>query len=283
MKLKYFYLLFTILFSNSSGISQNTWDTKVLRKDPAYLQLKTNLLNSFYPDPRKKNISCVRQYLTLDSNTTSKSITLTFDLCGGKGGDQFDKKLIELLKKEKVPATIFISGLWLDTHPKLVKQLAQEPLFTIANHGLNHQPCSTQGKAKYHITGTANTSAAIDEIELNARKILALTGHWPRYYRPGTACGDSWCAQVAHALNQNLIGYDILLGDSESQTTLTQMIQKGKNSLFPGAILLLHANHPERFTAEALAQLIPYWRKQGWNFVPLSQFTPQNLVRSQNN
>jgi len=44
-------------------------------------------------------------------NTGQKVLALTFDACGGPGGSGYNGKLIEYLESEKIPATLFISGL----------------------------------------------------------------------------------------------------------------------------------------------------------------------------
>src|SRR4030042_5268251 len=87
-------------------------------------------------------------------NTDQKLIALTFDACGGPRSNGYDAKLIEYLKSEKIPATLFISGKWIDANPEIFAELAKEPFFEIENHGLNHRPCSVNGRSAYGIAGT---------------------------------------------------------------------------------------------------------------------------------
>ncbi len=70
------------------------------------------------------------------SETTEKVLYLTFDACGGKGGNGFDAKLIGYLKQHRIPATLFITNLWIKDHPKEFVELAKWPEFEIENHGL---------------------------------------------------------------------------------------------------------------------------------------------------
>ena len=62
------------------------------------------------------------------------------------------------------------------------------------NHGLNHRPCSFNVESAYGIKGVEDT---FDEIEANARKIEAITGHRPRFYRSATAFMDEACVSMA--------------------------------------------------------------------------------------
>ncbi|MFW6007106.1 MAG: polysaccharide deacetylase family protein, partial [Halanaerobiales bacterium] len=50
-------------------------------------------------------------------DTDKKVIALTLDACGGGGlKDGYDKKLINFLSKENIPATLFINYRWIDVN-----------------------------------------------------------------------------------------------------------------------------------------------------------------------
>lgn len=51
----------------------------------------------------------------------------------------FDKQIVEILTKERVPATFFLSGLWAETYPEAVRQIAKNPRFEIGSHSYSHQ------------------------------------------------------------------------------------------------------------------------------------------------
>ena len=146
-------------------------------------------------------------------DTSEKVIALTFDACGGPRGGRVDTVLIEFLRKEKIPATLFISGSWIDANPAVFKTLAADPLFEIENHGLAHKPCSVNGNKAYGIKGTASVAELVDEIEKNGRKIEAVTGGKPKFYRPGTAYCDEVAVKVAGELGYEVVNYNVL-GDA---------------------------------------------------------------------
>ena len=53
-------------------------------------------------------------------------IALTFDACGGgKLGNGFDSKLIKLLEKHGVPATLFLNARWIAANPGIASDLAE--------------------------------------------------------------------------------------------------------------------------------------------------------------
>jgi len=204
-------------------------------------------------------------------NTNQKLIALTFDACGGPRGNGYDAKLIEYLKSEKIPATLFISGKWIDTNPEVFGELAKEPLFEIENHGSNHKPCSANGRSAYGIAGTKGVDEIFDEIEQNATKIEILTGRKPKYFRPGTAHSDEICVEIATALGYELVNFSVR-GDAGA-TYGKRQVKEALLNAPPSSIILLHMNHPEGETAEGLIEAIPELKKRGFGFVKLSEYT----------
>jgi len=203
-------------------------------------------------------------------NTDQKVLALTLDACGGPRGSGYDVGLIHYLENERIPATLFISGRWIDANPEIFKNLSRNPLFETENHGLNHKPCSLIGRSVYRIGGTKNAEEIYDEIELNAIKIETLTGHKPKYYRPGTAYSDEICVEMANTLGYEVVNFSVR-GDAGTTYSKKQV----KEALFnapPGSIILMHMNHPEGQTAEGVITATPELRKRGLRFVKLSEY-----------
>jgi peptidoglycan/xylan/chitin deacetylase (PgdA/CDA1 family) len=203
-------------------------------------------------------------------DTSEKVIALTFDACGGPRGNRYDTALIEFLRKEKIPATLFVSGSWIDANAAAFKKLAADPLFEIENHGLAHKPCSVNGNKAYGIKGTASVAELVDEIEKNGRKIEAVTGGKPKFYRPGTAYCDEVAVKVAGELGYEVVNYSVL-GDAGA-TRPKEKVREALLKAEPGAIVILHMNQPRSQTAAGLKEAIPLLRQKGLRFVKLSEF-----------
>jgi peptidoglycan/xylan/chitin deacetylase (PgdA/CDA1 family) len=204
-------------------------------------------------------------------STDQRVIALTFDACGGKKGSGYDAQLINFLTSEAIPATLFISGKWMDANPDIFQTLERNPLFEIENHGLNHKPCSVNGRSAYGIKGTKSVGELVDEIEQNAMKIQTMTGRKPKYYRSGTAYCDEIGVEVA-----NVLGYEVVSFTVRGDAGATYSKQQVKDALLkasPSVIVLLHMNHPESETAEGVIEAIPQLRKWGFIFVKLSEYT----------
>lgn len=203
-------------------------------------------------------------------DTNEKVLALTFDACGGPDGSNYDAELIDYLRANRIPATLFLSGTWIDKNLLVFKDLAKDSLFLIANHGTEHKPCSVNGKSAFNIKGANNIGEVIEEIEGNALGIKLLTGEKPKYYRSGTGYTDEICVGIANELGYEVVGFDIE-GDKGATFSKNQI----KNALLgvkPGSIISLHMNHPEGNTLKGLKEAIPILKNQGYNFVKLSDF-----------
>ncbi len=209
-------------------------------------------------------------------DTDQKMIALTFDACGPPRGNGYDKKLIRYLQQEGIEATLFVSGTWIDANRDVFNQLASISLFEIENHGLNHKPCSVNGRSAYGIEGTRSVGELVDEIEQNGVKIQGLTGRKPlgrrpRFYRPGTAHCDEIGVRVAHALGYEVVSFSIL-GDGGALFSRNEVKVALLNAL-PSSVILMHMNHPEGETAEGLMDALPQLKKRGFQFVRLSRYS----------
>ena len=203
-------------------------------------------------------------------DTKEKVIALTLDACGSAKGKGVDSRLMEYLIARQIPATLFINGRWIDANPELFRQLAANPLFEIANHGIRHKPASITGRSIYGINGTQNVAEVVDEIELNARKIEAISGVRPKLYRSGTAYYDEIAVQISQGLGHEVAGYS-LLGDAGATWSAAQ-VKAALLKALPGDIALLHMNHPEAGTGAGIMAAVPELQRRGFRFVRMSEY-----------
>ncbi|MFA4916415.1 MAG: polysaccharide deacetylase family protein [Syntrophales bacterium] len=231
------------------------------------IQVKEGIVSKFagrVPKEWGESVKGVKTKL----NTDKKVLALTFDACGGPKSSGYDAKLIKYLESEKIFATLFISGRWISANPEIFQKLSENPLFEIANHGLNHKPCSAIGLSAYGIEGTKNVGEIFDEIELNTLRIQGVTAHKPKYYRSGTAYYDEICVETANALGYEVAGYNVL-GDAGA-TYSEEQVKEALLNAPPGSIILMHMNHPEGQTAEGVIAAVTELKKRGFRFVKLS-------------
>jgi peptidoglycan/xylan/chitin deacetylase (PgdA/CDA1 family) len=128
------------------------------------------------------------------------------------------------------------------------------------------------GSKAYSIAGTADLEDAFDEIEANACKIKMLTNRYPHFYRSATAYIDEASAAMASSLSVTTISYDVLSGDAVPFTPAKEIKSNVLRNIKPGAIIIMHFNHPEWNTFEALKEIVPELRKSGYTFALLEDF-----------
>jgi peptidoglycan/xylan/chitin deacetylase (PgdA/CDA1 family) len=200
-------------------------------------------------------------------DTQEDALALTFDLCDGKTDRSFDRALFDLVSREKIPVSVFVSGIWARAHRDLLAEIAAEPLFRVENHGLKHRPCSVNGRGAYGIRGTGNLDLLIDEIQGNADVIREITGRAPRFYRPGTAHLDDVCVAASSRLGETVLGFTVAAdgGASYSRGEVREALVRAPS----GSIILLHGHRPDGHGREGLADALPKLRARGVKFVRL--------------
>jgi peptidoglycan/xylan/chitin deacetylase (PgdA/CDA1 family) len=234
----------------------------------AYAMLKDSIVARFgmaVPHQWGETVTGVKTRL----DTGEKILALTMDACGSRKGMGFDAELLAFLEREQVPATLFINARWIEPNQAAFDRLAANPLFEIANHGLQHKPASVTGRSAYGIDGTQNVAELVDEIELGAAKIAALTGRRPSFYRSGTAFYDEVAVQVAETLGQQVAGFSVL-GD-KGATYSREEVKKALLGATSGDIIIVHMNHPEGETRTGIMDAVPELKRQGFRFVRLSE------------
>jgi peptidoglycan/xylan/chitin deacetylase (PgdA/CDA1 family) len=197
-----------------------------------------------------------------------RRVALTFDACGGSRGSGYDAKIIKTLRKRQVPATLFLNSRWIQAHPHVARDLADDPLFELGNHGWLHRPLTVAGQSAYGIRGTASVGEAYDEIMKGLHAVADLTGKAPKWYRPGTAWADDVGVAIAHRLGLRVVSFSINAdyGATARKSEVVANLKKARRT----DITLAHFNQPHGKTAEGRAKELPKMIHAGRHFGTLS-------------
>lgn len=215
--------------------------------------------------------------------SAGKLVALTFDLCEQPGEVAgYDGAIIDYLRANSVPATLFAGGKWLVTHIERARQLIADPGFEIANHGWAHRNLRLLD-AKARKTEIQGPQIAYEWVRADLMRSQCVVGVGaaapaarhvaPRlglFRFPYGACNPAALADVAD--NGLLaIQWDVSTGDpspgQSAQAIAHQMIERAR----PGSIIIAHANGRGYHTAEALRIAIPQLRARGFRFVTVSE------------
>jgi peptidoglycan/xylan/chitin deacetylase (PgdA/CDA1 family) len=109
------------------------------------------------------------EHLQSPQRDPGKRIALTFD----DGPDpRWTPKILEVIRRERVPATFFLVGSQAARHPNLVRKV-QRAGDEIGNHTFTHAGMSTGPAWLRHV-----------EVGLTEAVLLGITGHYSRFIRP---------------------------------------------------------------------------------------------------
>ncbi|MDQ0195930.1 polysaccharide deacetylase family sporulation protein PdaB [Paenibacillus wynnii] len=193
--------------------------------------------------------------------TEKKLIALTFDISWGEKRPEPILKVLEDKKVEK--ATFFLSSPWSKTHPEIVTSIKASG-YEIGSHGHKHVNYSTL------------SSEEIRKQITTAHGILTdLTGKEPNLIRMPNGDFDKRVLQVASDL-----GYKVIQWDTDSldwkNPGVQNIVSRVTTKAHPGDIVLLHASDSCKQTHEALPLIIDELRKQGYEFVTVSELLSQS-------
>ena len=206
--------------------------------------------------------------ITSNISSPKNALYLTLDACGGPRSLGYDRQLIQFLRDNEIPASLFINSRWIDANPKVFAELAADPLFRIENHGVDHRPASVSGRSIYGIKGTASVEELINEIVPASEQIYRLTGRAPRWFRSGTAYYDSEAVEIILTrLDMNIAGFAVSI-DAGASLTADQVYRRTMTAQ-SGDILLGHFNHPQSGTRDGLKKALPKLREMGYHFMLL--------------
>ncbi len=190
----------------------------------------------------------------------SHEIALTFDACPTTLPDEYDKKVIEILLREKTPSTLFLSGRWVEKNQEKVKFLASQPQFEIANHAFWHPHLMEKDDGRI-----------LRELKRTQAIIKKMTGTTPRYFRAPYGEVDERVATIAKSAGLTAIQYDIASGDPDPGLSRRRLVRGVLSDAKGGSIIVFHMNGKGVHTAEILPDIIDGLRKRGFTLVTVGE------------
>lgn len=265
------------------------WTPAQLAGRPDEARIHKNIADAFRPVPKRVSAAAspwppsmagkVLRRVKLPEG--QKLVALTFDLCeqpfeiSGYQGD-----IIDILRANAVPATIFAGGKWLVTHPDRAEQLLADPLFEVANHAWEHRnfrviPHKVRlaeidgAMAAYE--GTARRLAQRACLARDNRPAVSVPASHQRLFRfPFGACTSEAIAEV-QSRGLLAVQWDVSSADPWPGQSTAGIVSTVMTRVRPGSIVLFHANGRGFKTPSALPEVIKALKAQGYGFVTVSQ------------
>lgn len=192
-------------------------------------------------------------------------VALTFDAC--EGG--VDRRLLDLLETQRIPATLFVTGKWLARNGAVFQELLAHPdLFEIEDHGARHLPAISVPTRLYGLKVAGSVPAVRQEVLGGAAALETAGAPPPHWFRGAGAEYDAASMTAIASLGYRIAGFS-LNGDggatlSEAEAFRTVAAARD------GDVILSHLNQPTRPSGAGVAKGIRALQARGVVFVRLS-------------
>ena len=189
-------------------------------------------------------------------------IALTFDACEARNKPAFfDQAILDYLAAEKLPYTIFATGLFAKRNQAQLAELARSPLVAVENHSFDHPQHMERLSPDQIRAQVADTDAVI----------AGITGRQPRFFRFPAGNYDAATLTTVEATGKNVVHWSFASGDPapglKPDTLKNWVLAKTR----PGDILIFHVNGRAPATATALPAIIKGLKARHVQFVRLDE------------
>ena len=206
--------------------------------------------------------------------TDEPVVAITFDACATRTqGYTFDRAIYDIIKREGLRATIFVSGKWVDFHPDVMQELVSDGSIEFGDHSYDHPHMADLPRARI-LEEIDHTEAALGRY---GRKAIA--------FRPPYGEWSPLLLQVVGERQLPTVTWDVVSGDPSEGATAQGMLQSVVAQTRPGSIVIFHINGRGWNTGQALPSILNGLRKRGFRFVFLSELfahaaNPQEVYAS---
>lgn len=186
-------------------------------------------------------------------DTEGKKIAISFDAAWGA---DCTPTLLKILKENNIKTTFFLTGIWVEEYPDMVKTIAKEG-HELGNHSTTHPHCNSLSKEEF-----------LKELKDNEEMIYKLTNKRTSLFRPPFGEYNDLNIKAARANRYEVIQWSVDSLDWQEQG-VEAVVERVVNNVHPGAIVLFHNN--AKYTPEALPIILKELKKQGYKIVPVSE------------
>ncbi|WP_406080338.1 polysaccharide deacetylase family protein [Micromonospora sp. NBC_00858] len=202
--------------------------------------------------PRSGN----RVALTFDADMTDAMLQ---NLRTGRVKSYANLRILDLLEREQVPATFFLTGKWVERYPDLTRRIADNPRFELANHTYGHAAYTGNCYDLPRVPPKGMTGDAAKTFEV----IEPYGGRQTRYFRFPGLCHDAAALAALAPLGVTVVDGDVVSGDPFA-TAWEPIVRAVLDNVRPGSVVIMHVTEANaRMTDEALPRILAGLRERG--------------------
>ncbi|MYR16111.1 polysaccharide deacetylase family protein [Streptomyces sp. SID724] len=205
-----------------------------------------------------------------------KVVALTFDADmtadqgpRAAGGERFDNpELIALLRRLKVPSTVFMTGRWAEEYRAQAKAIGTDQLFEIANHSYSHHAFSSPC---YGLPVVGKDTMAREVERAFAAFRRAGARNVVPYFRFPGGCYDDTALRALAPAGVTAVQWDVVSGDAFA-TDADAVAEQVLDGVRPGSLVVMHCTRSAAPATEAaVRRIVPELRERGYRFVKVSE------------
>lgn len=196
-------------------------------------------------------------------------VAITLDACSG----DIDRRILDVLVDEKIPATLFVTERWLLRNAETVALLAAHAdLFAIENHGRDHVPAVLGTEKPYGIAPAGTLVRLDDEVLGGAFAVQHAFGSRTTWFRGATALYTRDALDEIGRLGFQVAGFS--LNADFGATASAKVAQARLADARDGDVVIAHINQPTRAAGAGIAAGLLDLKRKGFAFVLLSDLAP---------
>ena len=208
----------------------------------------------------------VEPHMRLQASADRPAVALTFDACPGA----FDLRIASVLVDDRIPATIFVTAVWMRRNPEGLKLLLAHPdLFSLQNHGERHIPPVLGNRSIFGIRAAGDLATIRTEVGNGAQAIAGASGIAPRWYRAATGFYTPSVIPEIEAMGFAIGGYSFSADAGASLPP--ERVAARMAAARPGDVVVAHINQPLRPSGAGVVTGIRALQRQGMTFARLDQ------------
>lgn len=220
---------------------------------------------SLHADDAKASERIVEPSLHLQAHQGARPrVALSLDACSGK----VDRRILDVLVKQRIAATIFVTARWLKRNDEAVAIFKAHPdLFELEDHGRDHLAAIDRVTSVYGVKSVGSPEALALEVGGGVDAMAAAGIDKPHWFRGATAKYSTSVIALIEGMGCRIAGYS-LNGDGGSLLG-AKVTERRIAGAKDGDVIIAHINQPGHAAGDGVAAGIAALKKRGFDFVLL--------------
>ncbi|MFP8964818.1 polysaccharide deacetylase family protein [Streptomyces nanhaiensis] len=214
-----------------------------------------------------------------------KVVALTFDAAlsaedrerAEEDGERHDNPgLVSALRREKVPATVFMSGLWAQTYEQQARSIGSDDLFEVGNLSHSHRAFTSDCRDLPVLApGKQLADVRKGQKAIRAAGVKNLT---PYFRFPG-GCFDDRSRRAIAPAEVTAVAGDVVAPDAGEKDP-KKVAERVLKDIRPGSVVVMHCDREKApATEKAVRRIVPELRERGYRIVHVSEMIASAMGR----